>query len=327
MRSKPSICFISEKWVDANPNLPRSTNLTNLHSTAQQCKLFSSVYNLYVDELYYAQQGKGTVNNILEELDRSGQLDLVDIIFITHIGDSFLNPDPQIINAIKKNKKVIYSWPDTVWPWIDKELNRTNQIADFHIAHDIAPKRVEQLVKPNKIYSLGLSQDENIFYYTRPEEKPIDLCFIGTQYGERESILKQVKANFPKLNMYISGGARVDKLTFEEYGRILRDSKICINFSRSPVGVDQIKCRIFETAACNTLLLDSENTQTPEMFRKDIDYKSFSSAEEACSIIQHMLDNSSERISIANSAYEYYQEMYSPLVYWRNVLQRLGYDQ
>ena len=323
MKSKPTICFISEKWVDANPSLPRSTNLTNLHSTAKQSNLFANVYNLYVDELHYMQQGKGTVDNVINDLDSSGQLDEVDIIFITHIGDSFLNPDPQLISKIKKNKKVIYSWPDTVWPWIDKELHRTNSVADFHIAHDLAPKRVEDLVKPSSIYSFGLSQDSSIFYYTKPEEKPIDVCFIGTQYGERKGILEYLQQNITDLNMYISGGARVDKLDFEQYGKVLRDSKICINFSRSPVGVDQIKCRIFETAACNTLLLDSKNTQTPQMFKEEVQYLSFSTQEEAVNIIKNMMSNPEQRIAIANSAYLHYSNNYSPAVFWTRVLEKL----
>lgn len=323
MKNKPSICFISEKWVDANPSLPRSTNLTNLHSTARQSNLFSEVYNLYVDELHYMQQGKGTVNNVINDLDSSGQLDLVDIIFITHIGDSFLNPDPQLIAKVKKNKAIIYSWPDTVWPWIDKELARTNAIADLHIAHDIAPLRVAELVNPKKIYSFGLSQDNSIFYYTKPEEKTIDVCFIGTQYGERKGILDYVQKNITGLNMFISGGARVDKLDFEQYAKVLRDSKICINFSRSPVGVDQIKCRIFETAACNTLLLDSKNTQTPQMFREGVEYLSFSSKEEAVDLIKNMISKPEQRIAIANSGYLRYSNNYSPAVFWNKVLEKL----
>jgi len=323
MRSKPSICFISEKWVDANPSLPRSTNLTNLHTTAKQSDLFSEVYNLYVDELHYMQQGKGTVNNVINDLDSNGQFDLVDIIFITHIGDSFLNPDPQLIARVKKNKKVIYSWPDTVWPWIDKELARTNNIADFHIAHDIAPERVAGLVKPKEIYSFGLSQDSSIFYYTKPEEKPIDVCFIGTQYGERKAILDHIQENTKDLNVFISGGARIDKLDFEQYAKVLRDSKICINFSRSPVGVDQIKCRIFETAACNTLLLDSKNTQTPQMFTEGVEYLSFSNKEEAVTIIRNLISNPEQRIAIANSGHVRYTNNYSPVMFWTKVLEKL----
>jgi hypothetical protein len=317
-----NICFISEKWVDGNPILPRSTNLTNHYNTAIQCGLFNKVEHLFIDEIYYQYKGKGNINNYLSYLMSKNLLDSYDIIFIIHLGNSSLNPNPNIIGKLKaQGKKIIYLWPDTVWPWIDEELRKTKNASTFHLAHDLPKQNIKNILDPVKIYTIGTPQDSELFHYTSNESKNIDISFIGTQYNERKEYLDYLKDNLSKYpyKIVIGSGARGDKYSFEEYASILRRSKICINFTMSPSGMHQLKGRTYEAAACNTMLLESENDQTCKMF-PDSCVKYFTSKENLVEKVHEYLHNVDHRIKIAQNAYNYYTLYYSPTQFWKQVL-------
>lgn len=324
---KHNICFISEKWVDGNPNLPRSTNLTNHYNTAIQSGLFDKVEHLFIDEIFYQYKGKANINDYLLYSISNKLLVNYDIIFIIQLGNSPLNPDPNIIQKLKnQGKKIIYLWPDTVWPWIEEELKKTKSASTFHLAHDLPDQKIKDILNPIKIYTIGTTQDAILFRYANENYKTIDVSFIGTQYNERKEYLDFVKKELAghSYKLHIGNGSRGDKLSFEDYSKILRQSKICINFTMSPAGKHQLKGRTFEAAACNTMILESSNTQTEIMFPgKCIEF--FNTKEHLVEKIHYFLARSEERKKIALEAHNYYNTYYNPVSFWQRVLE-LAYE-
>ncbi len=307
---KPSLAIVSERWVDANPNLPYSTNEGNVYKTAIYSECFSKIDHLFVDKYLYE-----TGYHIDHQLQNTNY----DIYYIVFIGASNLNPTAKSLSTLKG--KIVFNWPDTVWPWINQVLNITNPYATFHLAHDYPSDDIKKYIHPKQIYTIGTAQNPEVFNFS--DKKDIDVSFMGSQYMNRKSYIDYLKENL-KCNYYFGSGSRQEKLTDMKYGDIMRRSKICINFTMSPSGKYQLKGRAFESAACNTLLLEQSNPETPKSFKLNEEYIEFTTKEDLLEKINYFLKNEEKRLEIAYNGYLKYEENYSYKKYWQKIIQLLN---
>lgn len=174
---------------------------------------------------------------------------------------------------------------------------------------------------PN-IYCVSTPQDDRIYYPGVEEERIYDVSFVGTVYtSERSEFINALNKSGINVNIFGGKGGIGEELSFSEYAKKFRQSKISLNFNHSGV-TKQRKGRIFETAASGSFLV----TNFPETLKC---YKGkwftensqFAGIEvnNCAEIIKNYLDNPASRIQAANSMYETYKKNYSAKAWWSNI--------
>lgn len=133
------------------------------------------------------------------------------------------------------------------------------------------------------------------------EPKRRDVTILGSLFGDRLDLAKSLRASLAKHDIVLHTvggmyteeqkelGYREEWLDWEQYGRVIRESKICIN-SQNDRGRLQIKGKIFEIIGRGTFCLTDGNIESPRMFPPDI-FPLFTSHEDCAEIIvEHLRD-------------------------------------
>ena len=128
--------------------------------------------------------------------------------------------------------------------------------------------------------------------------KNIGISFAGQNYGDRAVILDG-------LNVQCFGrGWPMGMLDFPEMAKVLNRSKISINFSKGADGKLQMKCRPFEIAASNTLLLCENTENLGRYYKNDEEVIVFENKKDLKEKLEYYLTHEEERKRIAKAAYE-----------------------
>ena len=317
------ILFCTEKWCSANPSYGLTNNFHNLFNTFSQSR--SETYDtIHLDECNLSYQVD--INSAILVYTESRK---VDVIIFSLLGDSDFNPDISTYYLLKKRGiKLVFMWPDTS-DWAIKQIKLLDSVADLSISWDnprseLTPDndmiwtvsdKFNPMNLPLNHIMMWVPQDDQLF---RPVEQDIPVSFIGSIYPDRASFLDGVKTEIFK-----AGGQRGNRLTAYEYADLVRRSKISINFAGSPCQTyTQCKGRVYEILASKGLLLESKNKSTSGVFVPGIDYVEFSSVEELDSLIEYYLNNEDERIKIATSGFDRYQN-HTSKKFWNFVLNRI----
>lgn len=309
--------IVAPQYVDANP----AYGIADIHHVTYRIMLLSGLFK-EVTNLFIDTPGIDINKDILLP---ENQADLYVFVFF---GDSNLNPSPETI--AKLSGKKVFVWPDTVWPWIYPTIKSVNQYADLHLSHDLPSDTIINFCKPKNIYNFGLPLDTALYY--PDNDKQYDIAFIGTPYPPRDYYIKTLLTNIGyisnkigrQLLPIIGTGNRGNNFSKEELCRILRKSRIGLNFSRSPSGNDQLKCRTHETISCATLLLQNQSTETAKYYTPGKDYIEFTSEVDMVKKIIYYLNNETERATLANSANVRLRERCNPVQYWTKVLELIN---
>lgn len=301
------VLFITEKWCDANPELGLTNSFHNIFGSYHRSKISKEhIYNtIHFDECYINKNIH--INNLKELIwDKVRP----DIIICTLLGHSNLNPDKNFFEYFKsKGTKISFIFPDISKHWGIKEIHELYDVADkfFSWAH-------EKNLELDKLEWLWTPEDPSLYYYQKDEEKTIDVSFIGTIHNlERMNYLNFLSNN--GINVFVSGGQRIAKLSAEMYASYTRKSKIIINFPTSPQGGIQLKGRIFEATASGCLLMEKENNLISKFFNKD-EYVTYTSEIDLLKKCKFYLDNHQERTKISLNGLKKFNEKYSNDVYW-----------
>jgi hypothetical protein len=308
------VIWIGEQFCDCNPNAGITNSSHNFWSTFKSTQPDYTFNTIFIDE--------GNIDQRLQEYCNNN---LVDIILCTLLGNSSLNPSIELLEKFKnEGKKVCLIFPDT-GPDPSFGLATIIKIGDkvnLHVSFDYpAGKHInEYSVLPNHIFTFT-PEDEMIYY---PEEKTIDISFLGTKcYQDRYYYLSNLINRYQ--NMVISGGQREHKLSIEDYSRIIRKSKIGINFSLSPtMQFHQLKGRTIEYIMSKSLLLESKNPCTRTFFTPDEDYIEFNGLQDLYNKIDYYLINENEREKIALNGYNKYKQNWTAAHFWKMLLDELN---
>jgi hypothetical protein len=288
--------FVMEKWCDGNP----ARGLTNSFSNILETYPHKGFKVLFIDECL--TQGVHC-DSVLENVNEGD----FDVIMFSFLGNSHFNPSIEKCKQLGEHTKLCFMWPDTGYGWA-RELILS--LDDFvHIswaAEDLPP-----LTKHHKF--LWTAESRRLFY---PCEKEVKASFIGSLYGynDRSRYLNHVKDL-----VTVSGGQRENALTPEDYAKMIRTSLININFCESPSGEDQVKGRVFESIASQSLLLEKKNDVTSRFFEPGKDYIEFTDEEDLRRLIQYYLNNPDEAKEIAQRGYEKYMKNYTSEIFWKEV--------
>ena len=309
------VCFISDKWCSGNPSLGLTNHFHNLFATFSETQLDYQIHTLHYDESAYVYNRH--INDVILQYCL---IHNIKVIFLCLMGDSPLNPSPEIIKKAKEMGIFICIFWDDSNPSDASNQNKFKDIADLNVSRDnssiinAAPERDNFL----KLWTV----ESRALYY--PDEQTIPVSFIGSpRYKDRLANLTALYGLIP--NITIRGGQREEGLSPEAYARLIRTSKIGINFSRNPMGEGyyQLKGRVFEIISSKSLLLEEKNPCTPRFFTPNVDYVEFIDVKDLVDKINYYNNNESERLQIAENGYNKYLNNYTSKHFWDKIMEKV----
>jgi len=319
---KKSLLFVTSKWCDAIPKNSFSNESRNHFATFRQDVPDYNFNTLFLDECSIIYKSK--IDEVLiEYCDKYKP----DIIIYSLIADSIYNPSKETFLYLKKTGVLQFMlWSDTGpdWGgWGSGTIRHLSDSIDAFFSTDYATSWIYD-ASPSVSNHLHLwtPLDKDIFYKPlSDDERDIDISFLGSidKYKDRMAFAALMNDLSKKtaLNILISGGERTNNLTPEEYGSLMRRSKIGVNFSLSQTGVfHQSKGRVLEYTAAGALLLESANPSTSCFFEPNKDYIEFTTFKDMLEKMEFYLTNPKERAIIADNGNKKFLEKYSSKKVW-----------
>jgi hypothetical protein len=139
------------------------------------------------------------------------------------------------------------------------------------------------------------------------EPKRRDVTILGSVFGERLALAHFLRDGLSKhgLELYTTGGIYSDGeealayralwLDWEDYGRVIRESRICLN-SQTARERMQIKGKVFEIVGRGTLCLSDANRESARMFPSDV-FPLYGSHAECLELVLHYLRDEPARLA------------------------------
>jgi len=319
------VLFLLDKYTSGQPEFGLSNNAHNILDTFQQSVPDAQIYTLFFDESY--MYGMHIDNMLLKYCERFK----IDIIFISLLGASLVNPSLECINSIKNlGLKIIFIWCDNNPTEIFlqdavSEISDLNIILDYPTS-DLHNTRRELHKRSGKYLYLWTPESKFLYY---PDKHNINVSFIGSiRYEDRLGYINKLRKEFP--DVYIRGGQRESYLSPEGYASLIRKSSININFSKNPNGYRQVKGRVFETTASNTLLLEEENESTLNFFNgstnytSNLEYVTFSDADDLIEKVIFFLKNPDIKEKIALNGYNKFKNNWTAYHFWSIIMKKIN---
>lgn len=306
-----NILFCTEKWCAANPTFGLTNNFHNLFNSFCQSRP-EQFDTLHLDESSLTY-GVGIDSVLLNYVERNH----TNVIIFCLLGDSHLNPNMDTYLELKRRGiRTVFMWPDTS-NWAINQIMALSGIADLSVSWDNPySSRHNEIPYPENHVMMWVPQDTEMF---RPTEQDICASFVGSIYQDRANFLRTLGSN-----VLISGGQRSGKLTPYDYARLIRRSKISINFAISPCQTYyQTKGRVYEVLASRSLLLESKNPSTAKLFTPGVDYVEFSTPQELNDAIEYYSNHEEERVRIASSGHVAYQK-YNSQKFWDTIINKVA---
>jgi spore maturation protein CgeB len=241
----------------------------------------------------------------------------------------FSMPSVKYLEILRKkiSSNIIFLWWDSCSDtFYESEIKKLEKVNSIHLIMDNP-----QLDFGSK--NENINKDSMIASYTnyakntllKPLKKEIDVVFLGQLSSYRDHRSEYIdfikKRDF---SIYLSTNDRGQQVEHSKYAEIMGKSRICINFSLS-VDKHQLKGRIFEAMHSETMLLETNNSQTSTLFNDGIDYVSFSNKEDMLKKIKYYLINEKERKAIAQSGREKVLKFYNSKLFIKKILEHKGF--
>jgi glycosyltransferase involved in cell wall biosynthesis len=312
-----NVLFCFDKWCNANPHLGTTTHFHNFLDTFQREQSSFNTHYLHYDEAAFLY---GThIDNVLIGYCLNFK---IDILFLIFSGQSPANPSRACLKKLKEHGVfIVVLWPDN--NPMDLVMRKgLEEIVDLHVPID-NPKSDTSEVRftDNKHLYLWTPENTNLYY---PDIQDIPVSFVGSlRYPERAKYAEELIRRVPPIT--VAGGQRESQLSHEAYAKLIRASKIGINFCKNPMGTgyEQTKGRVFHVIASKSLLLEEKNSSTPDFFTPGLDYIEFENIDDLVNKIDYYLINEDERINIAERAYRKFAKYYTPDHFWDRLMSKI----
>lgn len=128
-----------------------------------------------------------------------------------------------------------------------------------------------------------------------------DVTFIGSPYMGRRNIIKKLSTD--GINVKCFGPGWKTLISDKNLPKVINNSKICLNFSKSKGKKKQTKARIFEITGSGSLCITESSNELKNYFKINKEIISFDSYEELLSKIKFFLKNENLRRKIAKKGY------------------------
>jgi len=308
---KNRVLFVTEKWCDGSPAVGMTNNLHQTIHTFQQAKATYNFNTIHLDE---ASVTYGThIDEILPKYCLQWD---INIVFFCLLGNSPLNPSRQTYNALKSlGIRLCFIWPDTGPGWATDTMYDLQDVADLQVSWDQAQSEFHSNLSPLANYLRLWAPQDDTLYFKPVEDRVTDVTFLGSRYYPlRQDAVQYLASKLPSLS--VSGGQREAKLSPTEYAKKIRQSKILLNLPHHPLGFWQLKSRVLEGLACETLVIELKNPATSQLLTAGQDYVEADSLEDMVEKTQFYLHNPEAGAIIAHKGYITYHAKYTAQHYW-----------
>jgi hypothetical protein len=312
------VLFVTEKFVDGIPSAGLTNNFHNLFNTFQQSKPDYQFNTLHIDEssVVYGKH----IDEVLPQYCLHWD---VNIVFFCLLGDSPMNPTKATFEKLKGlGITLVFVWPDTGQGWACDTMYGLGNLADLHVTWDRPVSAFHQYLKPlDNCLPLWAPQDEHLYKWKSMDFRPIKIGFYGRPFLQRAADLAYLSREIPEFRH--GGGQREQRLSPELYARQIQDTEIVVNFPTHALGFTQLKSRVLEVMACNTLLFELKNASTSQLFEPNKDYVECESIQDVVEKYKYFSNNRVELGRIAHNGNVKYQQFYTAQRYWDKIFERI----
>lgn len=208
-----------------------------------------------------------------------------------------------IVLIKKKIKTILLNWcSDDSWRF-EEHSKLYGRFFDYSITTDKDAFVKYRLNKINALLSNWGCPDKWLNKPKKSYNCKYDVTFIGSSYMGRDKIVKKLLNDGFKINCF-GFGWKNKPVKSHKFSKILNNSKICINFSRSRKNVFQTKARIFEITGSGSLCITEKSKDTKNFFQNKKELIIFSNYDELKKKISYILKNPEIRDKIAHEGYK-----------------------
>lgn len=165
----------------------------------------------------------------------------------------------------------------------------------------------------NIVYSTWHANSD-LYRIDNPNKK-FNVCFIGGMHGDRVEYLNYLSTNQKQVI------SPKNKISFEDMIYIYSSSKICLNFTKDASNNQtQMKARIFEILATNSILLTEYTEDLDNCFNTDCLF-TFTNKEDLLSKINWITNNESTSNKLKEQAYSTFLNKHDSSIRLQNLLE------
>ncbi len=317
-REKPHFLFWGTKWLRGEPNRGPSNCAYFTWDTLNGWDF--ATYDVFLVDDHYLTL-KRPVDSELIQMCKAVRPDYFVLVWLPSAPD-YLNPTFETLYIIRKNLRIpiIAMWPDTWADLIVRLAEKIMPLVDVGITTDPI-ESFKNIARPDKYMSLPFSSDTTIFFDPKLE-RDINISFNGRIINKQDRIKGINALRAAGINVHKTGGQLEDRLTLEEYAGIYKRSKISLNFCGSGDKLTY-KGRLMESTLCGTMLLESDNPETPRWFEPMVEFVPFKDERDLAEKARYYLTHDSERIAIAENGRRKAFELCRPENFWGKILDKL----
>lgn len=304
--NKPRVLLVTEKWCDLKPEMGLSNTLYNVHNTLMVSD------TCWVTQLFYDEIA--TWGNVDTELRKVWANCRPNAVIVMPCFGASCNPSFEVIKQFSRFSRIVYIWPDAIAPTVAHQINEYGSFIDLNVIWDTPNVQTRY---NHKCIFTPVPQDPALYHNVI--FKPIKVSMMGSlKQPGRQEIADYLDNNLGH-DFVCAGGQREHPISAQDYAMCIRNSLISINTCWSVAG-DQMKGRVSEILHCNTMLLESANSITSQVFTPGVDYVEFTSKEDCLNKIVYYLEHEDERAKIADAGFKKIYERYNARAYWTKII-------
>jgi hypothetical protein len=178
-------------------------------------------------------------------------------------------------------------------------------------------------LKNPKVKYTFVPKDQSIFFGEINGLKKIEIGYYGSSKPERKPLLTSLLAG--GVPIIYGGGEREENLPVQDLAQKIRDTKICLSFSRAAY-CHTTNARSIEVIACNSMLLEQEGMETPKLLKPFEDFIPYFSVSDCLDKAKYFMNMDAERVEISNNGHKKYMDLFSARKFWTSIFNYLVYS-
>lgn len=203
----------------------------------------------------------------------------------------------------KKIKTILLNWcSDDSWRF-EEHSKLYARFFDYSITTDKKSYTKYKLNRLNAILANWGCPDNWLMKPKKSIKCKYDIIFIGSSYMGRKKIINKIRNDGYHVNCF-GFGWNNRPVKSKKFSKLINNSKIALNFSKSRKNILQTKARIFEITGSGSLCITENSDDLEFFFKNKNELIVFRNYNDLKNKISFFLKNSKERDKIALNGYE-----------------------
>ena len=313
------VLIITEKYLEGGAEVGVSMSQSFLVGALRSTGLISLIQEFHCREFCLQSGREAMCRRLVEECAEFRP----DMVIYEPLPEG-ISPTPETIQKIYQELgiKIFMKFGDTVNYTGEKELQSWLPYINHFAILDSLSMAKKYSSHPKFIRYIGTTVNPMDFH-DKGLVRDIDVSFSGN-LGIHPS--RRMYSNFLRKNGVKIHVKEQMRIPVEEFSNILNRSKISLNFSATCIGANQLKARVYEAMACNSLLLEDYGLETGSFFILNKDFVVYRTKEELLEKVVYYLNHEEERQKIARSGHEKVTCLYNAKNMWGYALEQMGFS-